>query len=156
PNTFLGSLLNEIEQLVCLHRVAGKPVIKWILDRLFDDALSFGGSETLLRLALEFRFAVEYRRHAGGGGRHSLPRDGTGAGFRSDGRGVILEPAEQGGAQTGLMRAAIRSRYGVAVRVEEPVGVDGPGHRPFDRPVSAGLASRTGEDVRMHQCCAGK
>ena len=58
----------------------------------------------------------------------------------ADAVGVILEAAQQRGAQAGFMRAAVRRRDGVAVGIEEAVGVGGPGDRPFDRAVAAGLA----------------
>ena len=68
-----------------------------------------------------------------------------------DALGVVLEAAEQRGAQAGLVGAAVRRRNGVAVGVEEAVGVRGPGHRPLHRAMRAGLAGAAGEDVRMHQ-----
>src|SRR5262249_1316398 len=73
-----------------------------------------------------------------------------------DARRVILEPPQKRGAQTGFMRTAIWSRYGVAIRVKKTVSVHGPGHSPFDRPVSARLAGRACEDVGMHQRCAAE
>ena len=48
---------------------SGLPDSQWsngILDRLFDDALGFGGGEAILGLALEFRLAHEHGEHAGG------------------------------------------------------------------------------------------
>ncbi len=54
------------------------------------------------------------------------------------------------------MGAAVRGRNGVAVGLQEAVGVGGPGHRPFDRAVAAGLAGRAGENVGMHQRGAGE
>ena len=80
---------------------------------------------------------------------------GRGALFLSDTRGVIFQPAQQRRTQAGFVRAAVRRRDRVAVRVEEPVSVGGPGHRPFAPRRAAGLAGCTGEDVRMHQRGAG-
>ena len=60
--------IDEIEQLVGLHRIAGEPMIERVLDRLLDDPLRLGGGETILGLALEFRLADEHRQHAAGAG----------------------------------------------------------------------------------------
>ena len=53
--------------------------------------------------------------------------------------GIGAEAAEEGGAQARFVRAAFGGRDGVAVGVEEAVA-EGPGDRPFDRAVAAGLA----------------
>ena len=54
------------------------------------------------------------------------------------------------------MGAAVRRRDRVAVRLQKAIGIGGPGHRPFDRTVAAGLAGIAGEYVRMHQRGAGE
>ena len=70
----VGALDDEIEQLVGLQRIARQPVVERVLDRLFDDALGFGGGEPVLGLALEFRLAHEHREHHGGARPSRLPR----------------------------------------------------------------------------------
>src|SRR5690348_17894986 len=46
-------------------------------------------------------------------------------------RSVILQAAQQRAAQAGFMRAAVGCRHGVGVGRQEPVGIGGPGDRPF-------------------------
>ena len=50
-----------------------------------------------------------------------------------------------------FVRAAVGRRNGVAVGVEEAVGVGGPGDRPLRAAMRPGLAGAAGEDVGMHQ-----
>ena len=130
----LGAVDDEVEQLVGLLRIAGEPVVERVLDRVLDDALRFGGGEAVLGLALEFRLADEHRQHAAGADHHVVAGDRRGALALADALGVVLEAAQQRGAQAGLVRAAVRRRDGVAVGVDEAVGVGDPGDRPFDAP----------------------
>ncbi len=65
--------------------------------------------------------------------------------------GMVLQAAQQRRAQTGFVGAAVRCRHGVAIGRHEAVGIGGPGHRPFDRALGAGLAASAGEDIRHHQ-----
>ncbi len=81
---------------------------------------------------------------------------GGGALALADALGVVLQAAQQRGAQAGFVGAAVRRRDGVAIGMDEAVGVGGPGHRPFDRAVPAGLAGAAGEDIGMHQRRAGQ
>ena len=126
-------------------------MVERILHRLLDDALRLGGGEAVLGLALEFRLADEDRQHAAGADHDVVAGDGGGAFLLVDARGVVLQPAQQRRAQAGFMRAAVRRRNGVAVGVEEAVGVGGPGDRPLHRAMGADFAVRAGKDVRMHQ-----
>ncbi len=126
-------------------------MVERILDGVFDDLLRRRGGEPVLGLPLEFRLANEHRKHAAGAGHHVFAGHVLGAFFLAGARGVIFQAAQQRGAQAGLVRAAVRRRDGVAVGLQKSVGVGGPGHRPFDRAVAAGLAGRAGEDVGMHQ-----
>ena len=135
-DALVGALDHEVEQLVGLRRIAGEPMVERVLDRLLDDALRFRGGEPVLGLALEFRLADEHRQHAAGAGHHVVAGDGRRALVLADALGVILEAAQQRRAQAGFVRAAVRRRDGVAVGVEEAVGVGGPGDRPFDRAVA--------------------
>ena len=77
-----------------MHWVAGKPVIERIFDRLLDDALGFGGSETVFSLTLKFRLAHEDRQHATSAGHHVIACNGRGALFLADAFGVILQSAQ--------------------------------------------------------------
>ena len=152
----LGALDDEIEQLVGLQRIARQPMVERVLDRLLDDFLRRRGGQAVLGLALEFRLADEHREHAAGAGHHVVAGHVLGALFLAGAGGVILQAAQQRGAQAGFVGAAVRRRDGVAVGLQEAVGVGGPGHRPFDRAVAAGLAGVAGKDVRMHQRGAGE
>ena len=139
-----------------MRRIGGEPVIERVAHRLLDDALRFGGGEAVLGLALEFRLTHEHRQHAAGAGHDVVAGDRRGALFLADSGGVVLQAAQQRRAQTGLVGAAVGRRDGVAVGVDEAVGVGGPGDRPFGGAVAAGLAGRAGEDFRMHQRGAGQ
>ena len=66
-------------------------------------------------------------------------------------RSAWLEAAQQRGAHAGLVGAAVRRRHGVAVGVEEAVGVGGPGHRPLRAAVLADLARHAAEDFGIDQ-----
>ena len=155
-DALLGALDDEVEQLVGLRRIAGEPVVERVLDRLLDDFLRFGGGEAVLGLALEFRLADEHREHGAGARHHVLAADRGGALALADTLGVVLEAAKQRGAQAGFVRAAVRRRDGVAIGVEETVGVDGPGHGPLHRAVRAGFSGAAGKNVGMHQRRAGE
>ena len=65
--------------------------------------------------------------------------------------GVVLQAAQQRGAHAELVGAAVRRRNGVAVGVEEAVGVGGPGHRPLRAAVLADLARLAAEDIGVDQ-----
>ena len=153
---FVGALDDEIQELVGLQRVARQPVVERVLDRVLDDLLRRRGGQAILGLALEFRLADEHREHAAGAGHHVFAGHGRGAFFLAGAGGVILQAAQQSGAQTGLVGAAIGGRNRVAIGLQESVGIGGPGDRPFDRAVAAGFARAAGEDVGMHQRGAGK
>ena len=143
--------IDEVEQLVGLQRIARQPMVERVLDRLLDDALRRCGGEAVLGLALEFRLADEHREHAAGAGHHVFAGDGGCALFLADAGGVILQ-ARAAARCAGRTHACRRPASGwCCSRIEEAVGVGGPGHRPFDRAVAAGLAGRAGEDVGMHQ-----
>ncbi len=155
-DALVGALDHELEKFVGLRRVAGKPMIERVLDRLLDDPLRFGGGEPVLGLALEFRLADEHREHGAGAGHHVVRGDRGGALALADALGVILEPAGERGAQARFMRAAVGRRDGVAVGVEEAVGVGGPRHRPLRSSVRAGLAGAAGENVGMYEGGVGE
>src|SRR5215470_11724948 len=70
PDALLGALDHEVEELVGLQRIAGKPVVERILDGLLDDPLRLGSGEPVLGLTLEFRLADEHRQHGAGTGHH--------------------------------------------------------------------------------------
>ena len=140
-DALVGALDHELEKFVGLRRVAGEPMIERILDRLLDDSLRLGGGEPVLGLALEFRLADEHREHGAGADHHVVGGDRGGALALADALGVILEPAGERGAQAGFVGAAVGRRDGVAVGVEEAVGVGGPGHRPL-RPRRVRRSSR--------------
>ena len=91
----VGALDDEIQELVGLRRIGGEPVVERIADRLFDDALGFGGRETVLGLALEFRLAHEHRQHAGRARHDVIAVDRRGALFLADAGGVVLEAAQK-------------------------------------------------------------
>jgi hypothetical protein len=152
----VGTIDHEIQELVRLHRIAGKPVVEGILDRVLDDFLRRRGRQAILGLALKFGFADEYRQHATGADHDVFAGHGRGALFLADARGVILQPAQERGAQAGFVSAAIGSRDRVAIRLQEAIGVGSPGDCPLDGAVAAGLADIAGEDVRMHQRGAGQ
>ncbi len=57
---FAADRYDELEKAAGGVRIAGKPVVELILDRVIDDFGGFGGGETILGLTLEFRFANEY------------------------------------------------------------------------------------------------
>ena len=65
-------------------------MIKRVFDRLFDDALGFGGGKPVLGLALEFRFAHEHGEHHGSADHYVFRGDGSGALALADAFGVIL------------------------------------------------------------------
>ena len=98
-------------------------MVEGVLDRLLDDALRLGGGEAVLGLALEFRFADEDREHGRGANHHVLAGDRGRALALADAFGVVLEATQQRRAHARFMRAAVRGRDGVAVLVEEAVGV---------------------------------
>ena len=98
-DALLGAVDDEVEQLVGLDRIAGEPVVERVLDRVLDDALRFGGGEAVLGLALEFRLADEHREHAAGADHHVFAGDRRGALALADALGVVLQAAEQRGAQ---------------------------------------------------------
>ena len=150
-DALVGALDHEIEQLVGLCRIAGKPMIERVLDRLFDDARGLGGGQAILGLALELGLADEHRQHAAGAGHHVVRRDRGRALALSHALGVVLQAAGQGAAQARLVRAAVRRRNGIAIRRQEAVDVGGPGDRPFGAAMLAGLARTAGEDVGMHE-----
>ena len=147
----LGALDDEIQELVGLQRIARQPVVERVLDRLFDDALGFGGGEPILGLALEFRLAHEHREHHGSARHDVFGGDAGGALALADALGVILQAAQQRAAHARFMGAAVRRRHGVAIGRQEAVGVGGPGDRPFAGAVGADAARFAGEDIRMHQ-----
>ena len=133
---------------------SGLPDSQWSNGSLIAFSTIFcasGGGEAVLGLALEFRLADEHREHAAGAGHHVFGGDGRGALFLADARGVILQAAQQRGAQARFMGAAVGGGDGVAVGIEEAVGVGGPGHRPLHRAMPADLADGAGENIRMHQ-----
>ena len=150
-DALLGALDHEVQQLVGLQRIARQPVIEGILDRLFDDALGFGGGKAILGLALEFRLAHEHGKHDGGARHHVFRGDAGGALALADALGVILQAAQQRAAHARFMRAAVRRRHRVAIGREEAVGVRGPGHRPFAGAMRAVAPGFAGEDIGMHQ-----
>ena len=147
----VGAVDDEIQQLVGLQRIARQPMIERVLDGVLDDLLRRRGGEAIFGLALEFRLADEHRQHAAGADHDVFAGDGAGALALAGALGVILQAAQQRGAQAGLVGAAVRRRNGVAIGVQEAVGVGGPGDRPFDRAVAAGLARAAGENIGMHQ-----
>ncbi len=106
-------------------------MVEWILDRLFDDALGFGGGEAILGLALEFRLAHKYREHHCSTHHDVFRRDRGAALALSDALGVILQAAQQCTAHARFVRAAIRRRHRVAVGGEKAVSIRRPCHRPF-------------------------
>ena len=65
--------------------------------------------------------------------------------------GVVLQAAQQRRAHAGLVGAAVRRRNGVAVGVEEAVGVGGPGDGPLRAAVLADLARLAAEDLGIDQ-----
>ncbi len=136
-----GALDHEVEQLVGLQRIAGEPMVERIAHRLLDDARGLGGREPVLGLALEFRLADEHREHGGGDRHHVVAGDGA-ARFSCPMRlGVVAQALEQGGAQTGLVRAAVGRRDRVAIGRDERIGV-GARRRPPIPPSRARLSSR--------------
>ena len=133
---------------------AGLPASQWSNGSLIAFSTMrwrFGGGEAVLGLALELRLADEHREHAAGADHDVFAGDRGGALALADALGVVLQPAQQRGAQAGFVGAAVRRRNGVAVGVEEAVGVGGPGHRPLRGAMRAGLAGAAGEDVGMDQ-----
>ena len=98
-DALLGAVDDEVEQLVGLRRIAGEPMVERVLDRVLDDALRLGGGEAVLGLALEFRLADEHREHAAGADHDVFAGDRRGALALADALGVVLQAAEQRGAQ---------------------------------------------------------
>ena len=90
-------------------------MVERVLDRVLDDFLRRGGGEAVLGLALKLRLADEHRKHAAGAHHYVFAGDGRGALVEAGALGVILEAAQQCGAQSRFMGAAIRRRDGVAV-----------------------------------------
>ena len=113
----LGAIDDEIQQLVGLQRIARQPVVERVLDRVLDDLLRRRGGEPILGLALEFRLADEHRQHAAGADHDVFAGHGRDALFLADARGVILQAAQQRGAQAGFMRAAVRRSESCCSRI---------------------------------------
>ena len=84
--------------------------------------------------------AAQPRHHVVGGERRGALR-------LADALGVVLEAAQQRGAQARFVSAAVRRRDGVAVGMDEAVLDGGPGDRPFDRAVLAVLLDLAGEGL---------
>ena len=126
-------------------------MVERVLDRLFDDALRFGGRQPILGLALKFRLAHEHREHHGRAHHHVFGGDAGGALALADALGVILQAAQQRAAHARFMGAAVLRRHGVAIGGQKAVGVGGPGHRPFAGAMRADAPRFAGEDIRMHQ-----
>ena len=126
-------------------------MVERVLDRVLDDARRLGGGQPVLGLALEFRLADEHREHAPaptitsslviGAARLPWP-------MRS---AWSFRPRSSAVRRPGLVGAAVRRRDGVAVGVEEAVGVGGPSHRPLRAAVLADLAGAAGEDVGVDE-----
>ena len=136
----LGALDDEAEQDVGLFRILGQPVVQRVAQQGLDQTLALGGGQAVLGLALELRVPDEDADQGAGIGDDVLGRDLGGALFVGQ-FAVGFQAPDQGGAQAGLVGAAIGGRDGVAVGLDEAVGLaeaDGrPGHGPFD---GAGLA----------------
>ena len=150
-DALLGAVDHEVQKLVGLLRIAGEPMVERVLDRVLDDALRLGGGEAVLGLALELRLADEHRQHAAGAHHHVFAGDPGRALALAGALGVVLQAAQQRGAHAGLVGAAVRRRNGVAVGVEEAVGVGGPGDGPLRAAVLADLARLAAEDIGVDQ-----
>ncbi len=150
-DALLGAVDDEVEKLVGLLRIAGEPMVERVLDRVLDDALRLGGGEAVLGLALEFRLADEHRQHAAGADHDVFAGDPRRALALAGALGVVLQSAQQRRAHAGLVGAAVRRRNGVAVGVEEAVGVGGPGDGPLRAAVLADLARLAAEDLGVDQ-----
>jgi len=146
-----GALDDKVEELIGSGRMSGEPVVERVFDRLLDQALSFGGGEPVLGLALEFRLADENREHRPGADHDVIAADGGGALALAAALGVIFQSAGQRSAQPGFMGAAVRRRHGVAVGRQKAVGVRGPRHRPLAGAVGAIAATFSSEDIRVYQ-----
>ena len=72
----------------------------------------------------------------------------------ADALGVILQPAQQRGAQARFVRAAVRRRDGVAIGMDEAVLAGEPGDRPFDRAMLARFLDLAGEGLVDDQLLA--
>ena len=134
-----------------MRRIAGKPVIKRVAHRVFDDAGRLRGRQPVFGLALEFRLANEHGNHAGGAAHYVVAAHDRRALGLTQALRMILDPFQQRAAQPGFVRAAVRRRDGVAVRGEKTVGVTRPGDRPLRAAMHAGLAGAAGENIGMNQ-----
>ncbi len=148
----LGAVDDEAEQGVGLLGAFGQPVVEGVAQQLFRQLLTLGRGQAVLGLALEFRVADEDGNQGARVGDDVLGRDLGGA-LLVDQLAVSLEALDQGGAEAGLVRAAVGGRDGVAVGADEAVGVAEADRRPGDGPfqrarlaLALGAASEDGGD----------
>ena len=122
-------------------------MVEGVAHRRVDEARRLGGLQPALVLALELRLADEQRHHRGAAAHHVVGGERRGALRLADALGVVLQAAQQRGAQARFVGAAVRRRDGVAVGMDEAVLDRGPGDRPFDRAVLAVLLDLAGEGL---------
>ena len=146
-SALLGALDRPVEQFRRLARRGGEPMVEGVAHRALDDPRRLGGLQAALVLALEFRLADEHRDERGAAGHHVVGGQRAGALGLADALGVILQGAQQRGAQARLVRAAVGRRDRVAIGMDEAVLGGEPGDRPFDRAVLARLLDLAGEDL---------
>ena len=96
-------------------------MVEGVADRAVDDPRGLGRLQPALVLALELRLADEHRDQGGAAGHDVVGGERGGALRLADALGVILQSAQQRGAQAGLVRAAVRGRDRVAIGMDEAV-----------------------------------
>ena len=142
-----GALDRPVEQSAGLARRRGEPMIEGVADRAVDYPRRLGRLQTALVLALELRLADEHRDQGGAAGHDVVGGERGGALRLANSLGVILQSAQQGGAQAGLVRAPVRGRDRVAIGMDETVRPREPRDRPFDGAVLALLLDPSGEGL---------
>ena len=122
-------------------------MVEGVAHHAIDQSRGFGRLQTALVLTLEFGLANEDRDQRGATGHDVVGRQRGRALALADAVRMVLETAQQGGAEARFMRAAVGRRDRVAIRMNEPVSAREPGDRPFDRAVLARLVDSAGEDL---------
>jgi hypothetical protein len=122
-------------------------MVKGVADRALDQSTGVGGLQATLVLTLEFGVADKDRDQRGAAGHDVVGRQGGRTLVLADSVRMILETAQQGGAETRFMRAPVGRRDRVAIRMDEPVGAREPSDSPFDRTVFARLVHPPGENL---------
>jgi len=104
-------------------------MVKRRAQRVFNDALRFGGGELVFGLALKFRVAHKNGKDGAGRAEHVFGGD-VGGFFIASEFCVAFEALGQRRAQARFMGAAFGCRNGVAIGMHEPVSITEPGGAP--------------------------